>query len=306
MAATTSHRLACGILAIALAASTATAEAKEVTLAHNGLTLNANLELAAGKQIADGAILITHAGLAHGRMETIAYLQQLLAESGYSTLAITLSLGVNDRHGMFDCKATHRHHFADAATEIGVWVDWLKQQGAKPVILLGHSRGASQTALYAAERDNDGVKAVVLLAPDTQATNDAAAYQQRHNTPLAPVLKEAQELVAAGKGDTVLEHTGILFCTDTVVTADTIVSYYGPDPRLDAPYLIPKIKKPVLMVIAGNDELVAGFQDKFVPLADGKRVQMKVVEGAGHFFRDLYSDDAVEAIKSFLKSVGYP
>ena len=43
-------------------------EAKEVTLRHKGLTLNANLELVAGKTLADGVILITHGGLAHRDM----------------------------------------------------------------------------------------------------------------------------------------------------------------------------------------------------------------------------------------------
>jgi dienelactone hydrolase len=291
------------IVGISMAAGLA--QANEVTLPYKGLTLNANLELAADKHITEGVILITHAGLAHGRMETITSMQGLLKESGYSTLAINLSLGVDNRHGMFDCKSTHRHRYADGADEIGAWVDWLKRQGTKQVVLLGHSRGAGQTALYAAERDNDLVKAVVLLAPDTRATNDAVAYQQRHHAPLAPVLKNAQGLVKAGKGNTVLEHTGILYCADTSVTADTIVSYYGPDPRLDTPYLISKIKKPILMVIAGNDEVVIGFKDKFSPLADGQRVQMKVIGGAGHFFRDLYMDDAVDAVRTFLKGVGY-
>lgn len=295
--------MSCLILGLSMAPGFA--QAKEVTLPYKGLTLNANLELAADKSIIDGVILITHAGLAHGRMETIANMQDLLKESGYSTLAINLSLGVDNRHGMFDCKGVHRHRFADGVDEIAAWVDWLKGQGTKQIVVLGHSRGAGQTALYAAERNNDLMKAVVLLAPDTRETNDAAAYQRRHNTPLAPVLKKAQALVLAGKGGTVLEHTGILYCADTSVVADTVVSYYGPDPRLDTPTLIPKIKKPLLMVIAGSDEVVVGFKDKFAPRADGQRVQIKVIEGAGHFFRDLYMDEAVEAIRTFLKSVAY-
>jgi len=281
------------------------AEARDVTLRHDGLTLNANLELAAGRGITDGVIVMTHSGLAHGRMETQAYLQELLKDSGYSSLAITLSLGVDNRHGMFDCQAVHRHRYADGAAEIGAWLDWLKQQGVRKTVLLGHSRGAAQTAMYMAGHDNSLVNAVVLLAPDTQATNDAVAYQRRHHTPLAPVLQKAQALIQAGKGQTVLEHTGILYCADTRVTADTIVSYYGPDPRLDTPYLIPGIKKPVLVVIAGSDEVVVGYRDKFAPFVDGQRVQMKVVEGAGHFFRDLYADDAVDAIRVFLKGIGY-
>lgn len=289
----------------ALACTSLNASAQEVSLRHKGQTLNANLELAAEKKMADGVILITHAGLAHGRTETVAYLQQLLKDKGYSSLALTLSLGVDNRQGMLDCKTTHRHHFADAAGEIGLWVDWLKGQGAKQLVLLGHSRGGSQTALYMTQQESAVVKAAVLLAPDTRATNDAAAYQQRHNKALAPLLQKAQALVQAGKGDTILPHTGILFCADTNVTAGTIVSYYGPDPRLDTPYLIAKIKKPTLIVIAGNDEVVIGFKDKFAPLVGGKHVQLKVVEGADHFFRDLYSDDAVDAIQVFLKGAGY-
>jgi pimeloyl-ACP methyl ester carboxylesterase len=294
-------RCAC---AVALAFSSVAVDAKEVTLKHKGLTLNADYELAAGKTPADGVILITHGALAHRGMETITYLQNLLKDKGYNTLAINLSLGLNNRHGMYDCKVTHRHRNADAAEEIGAWVDWLKGQGVTRVTLLGHSRGGAQTALYAAERDNPSVKAVVLLAPSTRENNDAADYQRRHNKPLAPVLEKAQKLVKDGKGGTVLEHIDLLYCPDTSATADSFVSYHGPDPRLDTPSLIPKLKKPTLVVVAGNDEVVVVLDKKMAPLADGKRVQMKVIDGADHFFRDLYADDAVEAIDAFLKSAG--
>ena len=290
------------IVGISMAAGLA--HANEVTLPYKGLTLNANLEIAAGKTLADGVILITHAGLAHRGMELYVYLQKLFKERGYNTLAINLSLGLNNRHGMYDCKVTHRHRYTDAADEIGAWVDRLKQQGVKRVVLLGHSRGGAETALYAAEQDSPLVQAVVLLAPDTRETNDAVAYQQRYKKPLAPLLEKAQKLVKEGKGGTVLEHTDFLYCPDTSVTADTFVSYYGPDPRLDTAYLIPKIRQPTLVVLAGDDEVVVNDK-KFAPLADGMRVQIKVIAGAGHFFRDLNADDAVDAITAFLKGVGY-
>jgi len=280
-------------------------QAKEVKLLHNGLTLNANLELADGKALADGVVLITHSGLAHGRMGTVSYLQQLLKDSGYSSLAITLSLGINDRHGMLDCHSIHRHRFADGGAEIGVWIDWLKGQRVNQIALIGHSRGASQTALYMAEKDDARIMAIVLLAPDTRATNDAAAYQRMHGKPLAPVLQRAQDLVATGKGSALMEHTGILFCRDTTVSADTIVSYYGPDPRLDTPFSISRIRKPLLIILAGADEVVIGSRESFMPIANGKQVQVKVVDNAGHFFRDLYSDDAVDMARDFFQSVGF-
>ncbi len=302
MSGTTAAGLCSRVALAAALVFTAVAEAKEVTLSHKGLTLNANLELAAGKKLADGAILITHGTLAHRGMETVTYLQNLLKEKGYNTLAINLSLGLDNRHDMYDCKVTHRHRHADAVEEISVWVNWLKNQGAKRVVVMGHSRGGAQTARYAAERDTSLIKAVVLYAPATHdPVKDAVGYQARYKKPLAPILEKAESLVKTGKGATVFEHTDFLYCPDASVTAEAFVSYYGPDPRLDAPYLIPNIKKPVLVVVAGNDEVVVGLDMKVAPLADGKRVQMKVVDGADHFFRDLYADDAVEAIATFLK-----
>jgi alpha/beta superfamily hydrolase len=37
-----------------------------------------------------------------------------------------------------------------------------------------------------------------------------------------------------------------------------------------------------------------------VPLADGQRVQLKVVAGADHFFRDLYAEDVADAVQAML------
>ena len=206
---------------------------------------------------------------------------------------------------MYDCTVSQRHRNADAADEIGAWVNWLKTQGARRVALLGHSRGGAQTALYAADHDSALLKAVVLMAPATRANTDAADYQQRYNSSLAPLLAKAQKLIKNGKGSAVMEHVGLLNCTDTSATADAFASYYGPEARVDAPSLIPKIKPPTLVVVAGNDEIVVGLDKKIAPLVDGKHLQMKIVEGAGHTFRDLYSDDAVDAIDAFLKGVGY-
>jgi pimeloyl-ACP methyl ester carboxylesterase len=287
--------------ALALVVLTSVVDAKEVTLSHKGLTLNANLELAAGKTLADGAVLLTHGSLAHNGMEIITYFQSLLKEKGYNTLAINLSLGLDNRHGMYDCKVTHRHRNEDAAEEIGVWVNWLKQQGTKRVTVMGHSRGGTQTALYAAGQPDAAVNAVVLLAPATRENNDAARYQQLFGKPLAPWVERAQQRVQDGQGGAVMEHTALMTCADAPVTAASFVSYYGPQARIDTLAMIPRIRKPVLVVVAGNDSIVIGLEKKVAPLADGKRVRVSVVDGADHFFRDLYADDAVEVIVAFLK-----
>ena len=295
-------RVACAIMLVVTAAAV---QAKDVTLNHQGLALNANLELAAGKKPADGVILITHGALGHRRMEIVTSLQKLFKERGYSTLAINLSLGLSNRHGMYDCKVPHRHRYTDAVDEIGVWVDWLKKQGVTRVAVLGHSRGGAQTAVYAAERDNALVKAVVLLAPAIGENTDAATYQQRFRQPLAPLLEKAQQLVKGGKGGTVIEHIGLLTCNDTSASADSFVSYYGPDPRLDTPHLLPKIRQPVFVVVASKDNVVVDLDKKVAPLTDGKRVRMIVIDGANHLFHGFAIEDTVDAAVTFLKAAGY-
>ncbi len=298
-----SNYLAHCLLLIGLVATPTVASASEVTVQHRSVTLNAELELAAGRTLADGVVLITHGALAHRDMESITYLRTLLGERGYNTLAINLSLGLDNRHGMYDCATTHRHRNDDAVDEIGVWVNWLNEQGSADVILLGHSRGGSQTALYAAERHSDLLKAVVLMAPATGDNNSADAYRNRYGQALEPLLEKARTLAGSGNSDAILEHVGLLTCGDTTATATALISYYGQDPRLDTPYLIPKIEAPTLIVVAGGDSVVVDLDRKVEPLADGRKVQMAVVDGADHMFRDLYADDAVETIDAFLQAL---
>lgn len=278
------------------------AVAAEVSLPYKGLKLNADLTLAPGKTLADGVILITHGSLAHRDMEMLVAFRNLLRDKAYNTLAINLSLGMDQRHGMFDCSMTHRHTNDDAVAEIGAWTDWLKKQGANQMVILGHSRGGAQTALYAAEHDSPLLKAVVLLAPPTLKNADPASYQQRYNKPLMPILERARQLVKQGKGNTVLTNTDMIICPKANVTAASFVSYYGQDLRLDTPYLLPRIRKPTLVIVAGGDEVVPGLDKVVGPLADGKILHMQVLPDADHFFRDLHAEDAADAISVFLKT----
>lgn len=278
--------------------------ADEIKLEHAGLTLNANLSPAQEEWQTGTVFLITHGTLAHNGMEIIATLQSLLAEQGITSLAPTLSLGLDDRRGMYDCAVPHTHKHTDALDEIGVWLEWLKKQGVKKVVLVGHSRGGNQTAWFAAERMDPVVKGVLLIAPMTWSEAYASSdYQKRFKTDLAPVLKRAADLVAAGKGGEWLEKTGFIYCTDAKVQAQAFVSYHAPEPRLDTPGLLGKIDVPVLVIAGTEDEVVPDVVEKVEPIVDGTRVRLETVDGADHFFRDLYADEVVEHAKAFADAL---
>jgi pimeloyl-ACP methyl ester carboxylesterase len=277
---------------------------EEVKLDYNDVTLNAELVQAPGKSLGDGAILLTHGLLAHGRMEIIDALQKLLAARGFASLAPTLSLGLDDRHGMFDCALRQRHTHDTAVAEIGVWTAWLKTHGARRIVLAGHSNGGTETARFAATRLDPAVVALTLLAPGTwNSTEVAAQYEQTHGMPFAPELAYAEALVASGRGDAILEDVAFLQCDHAWVSAASFISYYGNDPMLDTPRLLARIVPPVLVIAAGRDQIVRDLPMRIGPLADGRNVTLVTIDGADHFFRNLYAEDAADAIVRFLRPI---
>ena len=276
------------------------APAEEVKINHGGLTLNADLELAGGKTLADGVVLMTHGLLAHKGMEIMMALKGLLAERGLNTLAINLSLDLDDRHGMVDCPTPHRHRDADAMGEIAAWVAWLNNKGAGPVTLLGHSRGGNQAARYAAGNPDPAVKRLVLVAPATSNPGKPArGYYRRYKKDLAPLLKKARGLMAAGKGNALMKDVDFLYCPKTTVTAATFADYYGANPERDTPSVIRRITLPVLAVAGGSDRVNPHFGKKMKKLPQAN-VKLVVIEDAGHFFRDLFGEDLADAIAEFI------
>ncbi len=293
------------VLALSLVVlAPATGSAKEVKIRHNGLTLNANLTLAPGKTLADGVVLMVHGTLAHGRMEIMRTQQVLLAERQVNSLAITLGLGLDNRHGMYDCATLHRHRHGDAVAEIGQWVAWLKTRGAGPITLLGHSRGGNQVALYVTGMPDPSVERAVLVAPATWTPGKhERTYKNRFKADLAPLLAKAETLLAAGRGDTVMEGVDFIYCPKTRVTAATFAEYYRPNPDRDTPSVAGRSKIPVLVIAAGADRINARLADKMKGRAKGK-VRFVLIEDASHFFLDFYGEDLADAIAEFTGGPG--
>ena len=259
--------------------------AETYTLEHKGLKLTANLETAE-----DNWQQGTHGTLAHNRMEIMDTLQGLFSERGLSSLAVNLSLGLSEREGMYDCATPHTHKHTDAVDEIGLWLEWLKKEGVKSVVLLGHSRGGNQTARFAAEHDDAVIKGVILIAPQVWSEGyEQQDYQQRYGKPLAPILARAEKLLAEGKGDTMLKPVDFIYCKDTAATAAAFVSYY--------------ISKPVQVFAGSADTVVKGLGKKMEVVAKRDNVTFTTLEGADHFFRDLYAEDLADHSMEFIEGL---
>ena len=154
------------ILILALVVAAQGAYAEEVKLQQGQLILNANLDKAEDWP-AGPTVLITHGTLSHNKSEIMTALQELFLENGVSSLAINLGLGLNDRHGPYNCTT-------------------------------------------------------------------------------------------------------------------------------------PKIRKPVLVFAGTEDQVVKGLDVKLAPLAEAGDIDLEVMDGADHSFRDLYVEDLVERVVEFI------
>lgn len=296
------------VIALAGASGAFQLRAEEVSTEHLGLDVLGNLEIARGKSLkADGAVLLLHDTLAHHRMEIISAQQELLRERGINSLAMTLSLGLNKRRGMFNCAIEQDHRHNDAVDEIQTWIDWLKAKGASSIILAGHGRGASQMALYASRKPDKLVKKLVLIAPMAQTSESAEAeYQARFHRSLREALMQAQALVTKENPQQLIQGVGFLECPVAKVTTGAFADYYTASPRFFTPDLLPDIKMPVLVIVGDQDpvepQLTAGMEAS----ASLKNVSYERIAGADHFFGDQSADQLADKIKEFLVKKAAP
>jgi pimeloyl-ACP methyl ester carboxylesterase len=289
---------------LAITMSSMGAKAAEITLEYRDLTLNANLELAEGQDLAAGVVLILHGMTAHNQMEIIEASQASLLENGYSSLAINLSLDIDNRKGFFDCSWTHTHEADDAVDELAVWVQWLRQKGAKKIVLLGHSRGANQTMIYAVERDEPEITHVVLLAPNT-TLNGKRQYEARFGSNFDDNLARVKSMVESGRGDELIEKFDFFFCPKTTISANSFYSYYRYDDRFLAfDRYLPRMPRPTLVIVGTDDDLQPNIPEHVAPYVDGERIRLEEIEDAGHFFRDLNIEEAIEIAIDFIDSAG--
>ncbi|MBF0264220.1 MAG: alpha/beta hydrolase [Gammaproteobacteria bacterium] len=272
--------------------------AKEITQDYKGISTQANLVTASDNWQASSVVLLLHGTIAHNKMEIIAALQNAFKDNEITSLAINLSLGLNNRKGMYPCATPHTHKHTDSLEEIDLWLNWLKKQGAKSVILMGHSRGGNQIAWYASEHNADNaITQVVLLAPGIVEPGELAKeYNKKYKTPLKPILDNAKSLIAAGKGKDMLKDIDFIYCAKTSATADAFVNYYQENKNFNTAELVKKIEKPVIVIAGSEDTVSADVEDKMAEAAELDNVKLHTIDGADHFFRDLYIEEVLEII----------
>jgi len=241
-------------------------------------------------------VLMLHGTLAHANMEIMTAFAEALAEQDIETLRVTLSLGMNDREGMFDCQTPHRHRHADAVGELAAWVRWLEDNARSDVVLLGHSRATNQVIRLAARQAGLGLaRGVVLVAPSVYRPGGAELSDRQ-----AEARERARAMVAAGEGEALMQDVDILHCPGAEATAESFLSYYDDDPEYYTLRLAAGTGLPVLVVLGSEDTINDGVEEALAALENDDHMSLLEVDGADHFFRDLYAYDVAEGIRAWL------
>ena len=288
------------VAAAALLLCFAAARAAPVQIVHDGLRLNGELESAQtspgdGKPI----FLIVHGTWAYHGMEIIQALQSVLAENGYPSLAITLSLGVDDRRAPLRCEAPIVARHDAAVPEMAAWLNKLKADGWSDVVLSGHSRGGAQVALAQQRLADPAVRRLLLLAPMVwRAGAVAADYDTHSTTRLQDVLAEARAAQdrETGAGDSAprMGPHPLLYCDTVQAAPQSFLSYYGTSVPKHTPAIVAELGIPVDVYLGTEDDLARWSPEERSAATRRAGVTLHDIEGADHFFRDLYLYEVVE------------
>lgn len=255
--------------------------AGEVSIESATYTLNGDV---VGEYLGARVVLIVHGTLGHKDMEVIEALQSVFMESGQASLAINLSLNMDDREGFYPCDVLHTHQYSDAVNEIEAWIRWLTEQGTQQIVLLGHSRGANQVVKHLLQGVRSAQMAILLAPPASNAT----------------ASKDVLQTIDAGSTGDTLAGIDFLHCRNANVLASTYLSYYGPAADNDTIALLQKVSVPTLVLSASRDEVVPNLAARMSEIENPLVTHIEI-SNAGHFFRDLYMYDVVDSAIEFMR-----
>lgn len=247
--------------------------------------ISASAEYVAGQRDKP-TVLLLHGFLQTRDFPTVTALAHGLRDAGYPVLSPTLSLGIPNRVQSLACEAVHRHSLDDDVGEISRWVAWLKSQGNRSIVLVGHSFGSLQFLAYLDARPDPAVKAFIgtsLIEAQIGTTDRPALIAQLGNR----ILNKQHALVTQP----------LSFCRKYPSTPEGLLSYV----RWDQARILSALKQSPVDV-----KLIMGSADSMVGRGWLKALQhvqtpMVIVQGANHFMDGEHEFDLLEQTLNFLE-----
>ena len=155
-------------------------------------------------------------------------------------------------------------YFDDCVPDLAAWVDYARAHTRGPIVLLGHSLGASKVAHYAGQTQDERVHGVVLAsAPDLKGAFIALHGAER----VQAYLEQARAMVAQGRGASLMDESCVIGLLRQRVSAQTLVDRFGEGKPADtfdfyhrnsaaAFQALGRISAPVLAIYGHQGEIV--------------------------------------------------
>ena len=245
------------------------------------------------------AFLIIHGTRGHKGMEIIQTLSTRLHEEGHDVLSINLSYGFNNRHDDFlACDINHNHNEHESVTEIISWYNHLSTKGYNQINFIGHSRGGLNVMQALSIIDNKEIKSY-LLAPVIDTYNGTKKYYEEElGIPYDLIINSNENYNLADR----YKKINFLFCENVDVSSKTFKSYLDFSKNKSIyPFsfnifnLINNSKSPIIIFSGTDDEILLDSYKSYEKI-NKSNVMTVILEGGGHFFRDLYLEDVIDVI----------
>src|SRR5687767_13364642 len=118
-------------------------------------------------------------------------------------------------------------NLADCIADLDGAIDFLKQQGYRRFILIGHSLGAIKSIIYQGTQQRRDIIGIVSCSAPKQFYSERIARQPKFRE----LIEQAQAMVAGGKGEELMSVN--VGATPGIFTARTHLDKYGEDDRND-------------------------------------------------------------------------
>jgi pimeloyl-ACP methyl ester carboxylesterase len=232
-------------------------------------------------------------------MEIIQTLSSRLYEEGHDILSINLSYGFSNRRDDFlACDINHNHNEHESVEEIITWYNYLITRGYDQINFIGHSRGGLNIMQALSIINNKKIKSYLLAPVIDTYKGTKTYYEEELGIPYDLIIKSNENYNLADR----YKRINFLFCENVDVSSQTFKSYLDFSKNKSAyPFsfnifdLIDNSKSPVTIFSGTEDEILL---DSYKTYEEINKVNVRTVilEGGGHFFRDLYLEDVIDII----------
>ncbi len=190
----------------------------------------------------------------------------------------------------------------DCTLDVTAWVNWVVERGLPRTLVLGHSLGAIKAVYSQAYAAHERVTAVLALSPPRLS---GRVYRTAASSEFLPMVSQAEQLVAAGRPQAVIEST---FPFPMLITAEAFLEKYAGE-TYNLLEFVHTLQVPVGFLygereLDGSNASFAGLPAALAArVGNPARLRVEVIPDADHFYSGCY-EPLEQSLRGMLDWLG--